>query len=263
MPETEPVASVSDHTTITRIGLIGAGRMAHALARGWGRPVLCTDAGSGRSAGLISEVGGEVAADNTDLAARADLVVLCHKPGQLAAIADGVDGVARAVVSVLSGVTVAQLRAVYRRSPVVRVTVNLPVEVRAGVISLPRGQDIDQRLERAIVGLFTDLGTVVRIPEAQVPGLIALAGVGPALLSVFAEAQSDAAVRAGLPAELATMLCTETMRGTALLLARHGHDTLAVRRAVASPGGTTARSIVVLEANGLRHAVLASSLAAQ
>ena len=33
------------------VGLIGAGNMARALARGWGDPVLCSDAGSGRARG--------------------------------------------------------------------------------------------------------------------------------------------------------------------------------------------------------------------
>src|SRR5438552_273335 len=63
-----------------QIGLVGAGSMARAMARGWGEPVLCTDAGSGRAAALAQELGGEALASNTELAARADLVVLCHKP---------------------------------------------------------------------------------------------------------------------------------------------------------------------------------------
>jgi pyrroline-5-carboxylate reductase len=33
-----------------RIGLIGAGNMARALALGWGEPVLVSDSGSGRAA---------------------------------------------------------------------------------------------------------------------------------------------------------------------------------------------------------------------
>ena len=32
------------------LGIIGAGNMAGALARGWGEPVLATDGGSGRAA---------------------------------------------------------------------------------------------------------------------------------------------------------------------------------------------------------------------
>lgn len=266
MPEHAPEAGTGQtgsHRIAHRIGLAGAGRMARALARGWQMPVLCTDAGSGRSAALAAEVGGEAVADNAELAKRSDLVVLCHKPAQLAAVAAELDGLAPVVVSILSGITVAELRGVYRRSPVMRVTVNLPVEVRAGVISIPSGQDIGGELQERIVRLFTQLGTVILLPEEQVAALIALAGVGPALLSVFAEAQADAAIQAGLPAELATRLCTEAMRGTAALLAEIDHDTLALRRAVASPGGTTARSLTALEAGGLRQAVLAASLAAR
>ena len=65
-----------------RVGLIGAGNMARALARGWGDPVLASDSGSGRAAALVAELGGE-ALSNGDVAERADLVVLCHKPYQL------------------------------------------------------------------------------------------------------------------------------------------------------------------------------------
>ena len=61
--------------------------MARALARGWGRPVLCTDALPERAGALAAEIGGEALASNAELAERADLVVLCHKPAQLEPVA--------------------------------------------------------------------------------------------------------------------------------------------------------------------------------
>ena len=85
-----------------KVGLIGAGNMARALARGWGEPVLATDAGSGRAATLAEELGGEAARSNADLAAAADVVVLAHKPAQLAEVAGEVAPAARAVVSLLA-----------------------------------------------------------------------------------------------------------------------------------------------------------------
>lgn len=193
MPEQVP-ARTGDHASRGRVGLVGASRMVQALARGWERPILCRDTGSGRGAVLVNEVGGEVAASNADLAAGADLILLCHKAAQLAAAAE-IDGVACAVVSILSGVTVAQLHGVYRRSPVVPLIISLPVEVRAGVISLPLEQDIDGRLERNIVPLFGELGVLIRIPEQQIPGVIALAGIGPRITVGFRRS----AVRCGLP----------------------------------------------------------------
>jgi pyrroline-5-carboxylate reductase len=49
-------------------------------------------------------------------------------------------------------------------------------------------------------------------------------------------------------------MVVQTMAGTAELLARGGHDTLALRRSVTSPGGTTARGLDALERGGLRAA---------
>ena len=58
-----------------RIGLVGSGSMARALALGWGEPVLCTDAGSGRAQALAADVGGQAVGSNRELAERADVVV--------------------------------------------------------------------------------------------------------------------------------------------------------------------------------------------
>ncbi|MGW1738260.1 pyrroline-5-carboxylate reductase family protein [Nocardia sp. NPDC001965] len=243
------------------IGIVGAGDMARALSTGWGVPILCTDGGSGRAIELAADTGGE-AVTNVQLAARADLIVLCHKPGQLTPVAREIDGTRAVVVSVLSGVSSGQLQASYRRSTVVRVTVNLPVRVRAGIVSLPTGQGVDAKVENAVAELFAEVGTVVRIPEQQVAALIPLAGVGPALVAMFAQAQADAAVDAGLPADLAGALATETLRGTAALLSEFGHDTSALRRAVASPGGPTERSLATARERGLPAAVRAAARAA-
>lgn len=69
-----------------QVGLIGAGNMARAMARGWGEPLLCSDSGSGRAQALVDELGGE-ALSNLEVARRAELVILCHKPYQLNAVA--------------------------------------------------------------------------------------------------------------------------------------------------------------------------------
>jgi pyrroline-5-carboxylate reductase len=70
------------------------------------------------------------------------------------------------------------------------------------------------------------------------------------------EAWVDAAVRRGMPVATAQTLVVEGMAGTAELLRdRYDGDTLALRRAVASPGGSTARGIAALERGGVRTAL--------
>ena len=227
--------------------------MARALALGWGDPVLCTDSGSGRAAALAEELGGEAAASNAELARAADVVVLAHKPAQLEAVAAEVAPLASGVVSLLARTSLEALSAVYGDTPVIRVQPNTPVEVRRGVTLL--AEPADGALAAAVEALFARVGRVVRVPERILDAAAACSGVGPAYWALIAEAWIDAAVRRGVPAAQASALVVETMAGSAELLRARGHDTLAVRRAVASPGGTTARGLAALERHGIRGAL--------
>jgi pyrroline-5-carboxylate reductase len=241
-----------------RVGLIGAGNMARALARGWGEPVLCSDSGSGRAQALVDELGGR-AGSNLEVAREADVVVLCHKPYQLEAVAREIAGETPAVVSILGGTTLQQLWRAYPGVPMFRIEPNTPVEVRRGVLLYAdSGEPPDaaeaQRLRREIIALFERVGWVARVSENLLGSAAAVSAVGPAYLALVAEAWAEAAIRHGLNAEFATGLMIATMAGTADLLATRDGDTLAVRREVTSPGGSTARGLDALERAGLRAA---------
>ena len=227
--------------------------MARAMARGWGDPVLCSDSGSGRAAALAQELGGR-AVSNLEVAREADLVVLCHKPAQLEDVAEELRGTARAVVSVLGDRDLLRVSNSYPDTPVFRFEPNTPVEVRRGVLLYAGSRGADDALEHEVVALFERLGWVARADENQLGAAAAVSGVGPAYLALVVEAQVDAAIRHGLEPDFAARLTAETMAGAAELLAARGCDTLAVRREVTSPAGSTARGLRVLEAQGLRDA---------
>jgi pyrroline-5-carboxylate reductase len=238
-----------------QVGFIGAGNMARALARGWGDPVLCTDSGSGRARALAAELGGEAVDTNRELAERADVVILAHKPAQLAEVAWEAAGAAKAVVSLLARTSQADVRSAYPGLPVFRVEPNTAVEVRRGVLAFAEPDvQLDGDLHERVTELFGRVGTVVEVPERLMPVAGAISGVGPAYWALLAEAQVDAAVRRGMPAAMAGRLITETMAGSAELLRAREGDTLAMRREVASPGGTTARGLAALERGGVRTA---------
>ena len=239
-----------------KVGFIGAGNMAAALARGWGEPVLCTDSGSGRAQALAEELGGEAAASNYELAVNSDVVVLAHKPAQLASVAREAAPAARAVVSLLARITLEELRAAYPDTPVIRVQPNTPAEVRRGVTLL--AEPAEDPLGSEVEELFERVGTVVRLPESLLDTAAACSGVGPAYWALVAEAWVDAAIRRGIPAPQAKRLVTETMAGSAELLRARDHDTFRLRREVTSPGGTTARGLAALERGGVRAAFSAA-----
>jgi pyrroline-5-carboxylate reductase len=240
------------------VGFIGSGNMARAMARGWGDPVLCSDSGSGRAEALASELGGR-AASNVEVAREADLVILCHKPAQLQDVAAEIGGDAKAVASVLGGVSTASLAGAYPDRPVFVLMPNTPVEVRQGIVCYSPAAAVDPDLEGQVITLFQRLGSVVTVPENQLTAATAVMGVGPAYQALLAEAQVDAAVRHGLKPALAGRLVVETMAGTAALLAARDYDTLTVRREVTSPGGSTARGLDALERGGVRGAFQAAA----
>jgi pyrroline-5-carboxylate reductase len=217
--------------------------------------VLASDGGSGRAAALVEGLGGEAMASNAHLARRADVVVLAHEPAQLATVAAEVAPHTRRVISVLGNTSLGELRAAYPGAAVTRVEPNTPVAQRAGVLALA----VDEEpVDEQVAALMERLGTVVRVPEAQMGVAGAVSGVGPAYVALVAEAWVDAAVRHGMPPALASQLVTETLAGTAALLRARDHDTLGVRRAVASPGGATARGLAALERGGIRPAFAAA-----
>jgi pyrroline-5-carboxylate reductase len=229
--------------------------MARALARGWGKPVLCADPLAERAEALAGELGGEALGDNAEVARRADLVVLCHKPAQLADVASEVAPHAKAVASILAATPLQALREAYPGTPVYRFIPSLPVEVRQGaVVQAADPAGADHELDAAVGALFAELGTLVVLDDSLVDVAMGLMSCAPAYVALVAEAQVDAGVRRGIPAAQGAELVVQTLSGTAELLRRRDYDTVAVRREVSSPGGLTARGVDALERGGLRAA---------
>ena len=79
---------------------------------------------------------------------------------------------------------------------------------------------------------------------------------------LFAEALVEAGVLVGLPRDVATVLAFQTLLGAARMLDETDETAESLRAAVTSPGGTTAAGLRVLEAKGLRAAILEAVAAA-
>jgi pyrroline-5-carboxylate reductase len=237
-----------------RIGLIGAGNMASALARGWGEPLIVFDIDTARAEALAADLGGQAAKSNAELAEQADVVVLAHKPAQLEEVCAQTEGKAKAVVSILGGTRLEAVERAYPDRPVYRFIPNIPAEVGHGVFCYAPGRRAAHGPESEVLALFERLGTVIQLPEPLIEPATALMSCGPAFMAVVAEALTDAGVRHGLPAHEAGRMVVETMAGTAKYLQEHDLDTLDLRRRVTSPGGITARGLEALEQGGLRSA---------
>jgi pyrroline-5-carboxylate reductase len=218
------------------------------MARGWKDEVgsmLFTDSGSGRARKLAEELGGEAVDSNAELAERADLIVLAVKPAKLKEVA-GELSAAKVVVSLLGATSLETVQASFPGAEAIRVMPNVGVEVRRGVLCVAGAESVETR---ALLGL---LGHVVDLPDSEFDAATAVMGCAPAYLALAVEAIADAGAEAGLDPELARELVVETTAGTAALLReRHPAD---VRKAVASPGGSTEAGLEALDREGARAA---------
>jgi pyrroline-5-carboxylate reductase len=123
----------------------------------------------------------------------------------------------------------------------------------AAVAAGARADESHLELAEKVLGA---VGTVVRVPEDQLDAVTGLSGSGPAYVFLFAEAMTEAGVLVGLPRATAAALVRQTLLGAATLLDETGESPEALRAAVTSPGGTTAAGLQVLEAHGVRAAIL-------
>lgn len=139
-----------------------------------------------------------------------------------------------------------------------RVMPNTPCQVgqaATGICISPAATAEDAELVQM---LFDTVGITVSVPETQMDALTGLSGSGPAFVFIMAEALADAGVRAGISRDNAIKLAAQTLKGAAEMILRTGEHPAVLKDRVTSPGGTTIAGIAALEEHGLRAALLAA-----
>ena len=250
-----------------RVGLIGAGNMATALARGLlaskavsADRVRASDVNPGRLAALGTAHGIVVHADNREVAAWADLIVLAVKPqviDQVLSDLAGVLGANTLVVSIAAGVPLGAIEGrLAAGTRVIRAMPNTAAMALAGATAIAGGAHAGPSDLDAAKALFEAVGRVVVLDEALLDAVTGLSGSGPAYVMVVIEALADGAVKMGIPREAALTLAAQTVYGSAKLQLETGEHPARLKDMVTSPGGTTISGLHALEAGGLRATLM-------
>lgn len=251
----------------TRIGFLGAGKMATALARGWlaarlmgPEQMLASDPLPPARQAFCNETGVRTTTSNVEVVEFADLLILAVKPQtmkDLLAEVRAAVATRHLVISIAAGITLRQL--VEGLGPdrrLVRVMPNTPCLVGASAAGYSAGEaataDDIARVDR----LLNAVGKAFVLPEHLLDAVTGLSGSGPAFVAVMIEALSDGGVRVGLPRDVATVLAAQTVLGTAKMLLEARLHPGTLKDMVASPGGTTIAGLHALERGGLRAALM-------
>jgi pyrroline-5-carboxylate reductase len=251
-----------------RIGFLGAGKMATALAQGWlqAGTICASDPVPAARDHFAKETGAKVLPDNPSVVAQSNLLVLAVKPQNmpelLTEIRPGLQP-HHLLMSIAAGITIKQIAdAVGADKRIVRVMPNTPCLVGASASAYaasPQATAADVELTQR---LLSSVGRAVQVPEKLLDAVTGLSGSGPAFVAVMIEALADGGVRMGLPRDLATMLAAQTLLGSAKLLLETGLHPGQLKDMVASPAGTTIAGLHALESGGIRAALMAAVEAA-
>jgi pyrroline-5-carboxylate reductase len=250
-----------------RIGFLGAGKMATALAQGWinaglatAKDICASDPIPAARDHFTKTTGAAAFSDNRRVPAQSNVVVLAVKPQNMAEllgeIRSGVEA-RHLLISIAAGITIQQIAdAVGADKRIVRVMPNTPCLVGASASAFAVSTQASAADVQLTERLLQSVGRAVQVPEKLLDAVTGLSGSGPAFVAVMIEALADGGVRMGLPRDLATLLAAQTLLGSAKMLLETGLHPGQLKDMVASPAGTTIAGLHALERGGLRAALM-------
>ena len=250
-----------------KIGFLGAGKMASALAKGFIRAglapadaIIASDPYEAACAAIAKEAGIKTTGFNPDVIKAAQVIILAVKPDQVAAVLAEVRPhftEKHLLLSIAAGVPIVRLEAALPDgSRVIRVMPNTPALVGASASAFATGRSATRDDAELAQKLFASVGVAYQVKESLLDAVTGLSGSGPAYAFVIIEALSDGGVAAGLPRDIATKLAAQTLLGSARMVLETGQHPGALKDAVTSPGGTTIEGVHELEKGGLRAALI-------
>lgn len=233
---------------MTRLLLVGCGKMGGALLRGWSKkPDLAIS---------VLEPNDPQAdfQDVHDIPATMsfDVIVLAVKPQVMESVCISIKNLPRPstlVLSIAAGKSITFFENIFSPSqPVIRCMPNTPAAIGKGISVLCGNRHVSDTQKELGLALLSSVGCTEWIEdEILMDAVTAVSGSGPAYVFLLIEALTAAGIEAGLSESLSANLARQTVIGSAYL-AESDEKTPAstLRQNVTSPGGTTESALKIL-----------------
>jgi len=244
-----------------KIGFIGTGNIAQSMIKG----LLASGyfdpgdiIGTGRTPKKLKMLEKEyeitTTTDNLAAAISAETVVLAVKPQDMDGIMKTIAGGCKnkLVISFAAGVPTKHVEKMMRDARVIRAMPNLPIQVCEGATAICHSDTATKKDVEYAKKLFEAVGHCVEVDEELMDAVTGLSGTGPMYIFVIIEALSDAGVRMGLPRDVANILSTQTVLGSAKMVRETTKHTSYLKDMVTSPAGTAISALHTIEKSGMR-----------
>ena len=253
-------------TLDTRIAILGAGNIGGAIASGLVKAHLIRPdhitltRRKTEALDAFKRLGCVTTSDNRKAVDGAELVFLAVTPQQLNALLSEIRTSLHArrhtVVSIVSGATIAEIRAALGRSlPIIRAMPNTAIAIQESMtcLSAAPGRPASLPLVKRI---FDALGRTLVIDEALMVPATALCACGIAFFLRAVRAASQGGIEIGFHAEDALLMAAQTARGAASLLLESGNHPEGEVDKVTTPQGCTISGLNQMEHHGFSSSLI-------
>eukprot|EP00188_Purpureofilum_apyrenoidigerum_P001054 Plantae.Rhodophyta-Purpureofilum_apyrenoidigerum.ctg15380.p1 GENE.Plantae.Rhodophyta-Purpureofilum_apyrenoidigerum.ctg15380~~Plantae.Rhodophyta-Purpureofilum_apyrenoidigerum.ctg15380.p1 ORF type:complete len:271 (-),score=44.53 Plantae.Rhodophyta-Purpureofilum_apyrenoidigerum.ctg15380:416-1228(-) len=249
-----------------KVGFIGGGMMAEAIAKGLVNAKLLSQEQIVFSepypprVEYLKQQGWQLAKDNRSLAESSNVLFLAVKPNVIESVVQEFCLLIKqqVIVSIAAGISTETFTTAsgIKSGNIVRVMPNTPALVGTGASAVSGSNKENVAL---VMELMSAVGIAVEVPEYQMDAVTCISGSGPAYVYVFIETLADAGVLKGLSREVARKLAVQTVLGATRMVEESGEHPAELRNKVESPGGTTIAAVRALEEKGFRSAIYAAA----
>jgi pyrroline-5-carboxylate reductase len=250
----------------TKIGFIGFGNMAQAIASGLLR-AQAVPAGNiyacaknfDKLQANAAKFGINACASAEDVVEASDVVFIAVKPYLVDEVCEPIadDLASKIVISVAVNMPFGEYEQVLvPGTHHISTLPNTPVQVNEGVWVCESTHSLTDE-DMAVVRPILEATGIMVFVDAKLMGVAGtVTGCGPAFVAMFMEALGDAAVKYGVPRATAYQLAGQMITGTGKMAVETGAHPAVLKDAVCSPGGTTIKGVARLEECGLRNSAI-------
>ena len=246
-----------------KIAIIGAGNMGGSIARGLAKGSLIDDSDiivSNPSAGKLEKLkkefpGISITNSNVEAATGADIAV---KPWFMEPVMRELKLKSKQIlISVAAGISFEEL-AHYVVAPEMAMFRLIPNTAISELesMTLVAARNTNDEQDKFILRLFSEMGTVMLIPEDKIAAATALTSCGIAYVLKYVQAAMQAGIEMGLRPKDAMQMIAQSLKGAAALIQNNDtHPSVEIDK-VTTPGGITIKGINELEHNGFTSAII-------
>lgn len=257
------------------VAFVGAGNMGRAMieglvSQGMDPNLIRASARTERTLSLLPLPDTSKYTDNSKAVKEARVIMLCVKPYLVRDVIREISAsmpLNAMLVSIAAGRSITNIEQWLKEARpkssavIVRAMPNLAATIGCSATGvcyheLPERRPSPDQKEQ-IRAIFEAVGDVHEINENLIDAVTAVSAGGVAYGLVMAEALADAAVKHGIPREMARAIAARAVEGAGSLARNNSHKhTATLRNEIESPGGTTIAAYAALERRGFRAALI-------